>query len=321
MWDVRRVNDFNLTGLRVVQAVADSGSFTAAAEVLGYTQSAVSKQVAAMEAAAGTSLFRRAPRGVVPTAAGLVMARRVSTVLAELSGARRDLAALADGLSGGVVIGAFPTAAAVLVPQTIARLLRAHPGLQVTLSEGSTPRILRQLRAGHVDVAVVAVGEGLGEHDLDGLVSRVLPGAGMWLAVPADHRLAGRQDVTADDLRSESWVVGAGLRTDPHFGAWPTLTDPVVAHTAASLSTRLGLVAAGLGVALIPSLAARTVPAGVEVVPVADVNWSGRRALALAQNAHGERTAAVVDELAATATVLINTSASADRGSRCVPSE
>lgn len=298
--------EFNLTGLRVVQAVADSGSFTAAADLLGYTQSAVSRQVAAMEAAAGTILFRRESRGVVPTVAGVVVVRRARTVLAELSGARRDLAALADGLSGRVVVGAFPTAAAVLVPRTIARLLHAHPGLQVELREGSTPTTLRRLRARQVDVAVAAFGEGLGEHDLSHLVARVLPGAGMWLAVPAAHRLAGRGDVTATDLVAEKWIVGDGLRSDPHFGAWPTLTNPVVAHSAPSLSTRLGLVAAGLGVALIPSLAARSVPAGVEVVAVADTTWSGRRTVALVHEGQTETTGGVLDELAACAMELLS---------------
>lgn len=306
MCHARRVGEFSLTGLRVVQAVADTGSFTAAAELLGYTQSAVSRQVAAMESAAGTGLFRRESRGVVATSAGEVVVRRVRTILDELSGAHRDLAALADGFSGSVVIGAFPTAAAVLVPRTISRLLTTHPGLQVELREGSTPTTLRRLRSEQVDVALAAIGEGLAEHDLGGLVARVLPGAGMWLAVPVGHRLAGREVVSAADLATESWIVGEGLRSDPHFGAWPTLTKPVVAHSAPSLSTRLGLVAAGLGVALIPSLAARSVPVGVDIVAVADTTWSGRRTVAVVREDRAEATDVVVAELAACATALLD---------------
>ncbi|WP_091178624.1 LysR family transcriptional regulator [Microlunatus flavus] len=305
------MGEFSLTGLRVVRAVADSGSFTAAAELLGYTQSAVSRQVAATESAAGTSLFRRESRGVVLTPAGAVVARRAGAALEQLSGARRDLAALADGVSGRVVIGAFPTAAAVLVPRTMARLLQAHPGLEVELREGSTPTNLRRLRAGRVDVALAAIGDGLGEHDLEHLVTQVLPGAGMWLAVPADHRLARRDDVTAADLVAERWIVGEGLRSDPHFGAWPTLTDPVVAHSAPSLSTRLGLVAAGLGVALVPSLAAGSAPAGVEVVAVADATWSGRRTVAVVREGEESATRVVVEGLAGCADELLGKPASA----------
>lgn len=298
--------DYSLTGLRVVQAVADSGSFTAAAELVGYTQSAVSRQVAAMEAAAGTALFRREARGAVPTPAGEVVARRASVILAELSATNRDLAGLEGGLDGLVVIGAFPTAATVLVPQTIRRLLRAHPALRVELREGSTPTILRQLRAGRVDVAVVAVGEGLPDYDLDGLVARTLPGEGLRLAVPGDHRLVGRVDVTPADLLAEIWIVGEGLRSDPHFAAWPTLSNPAVAYSAPSLATRLGLVAAGLGIALIPSLATLSVPASVKVVTVAEPTWPGRRALTLARADHGPTAAAACDELAACAADLLS---------------
>ena len=292
--------DFSLTGLRIVQAVADCGSITAAAEMLGYTQSAVSRQVATMETAAGCALFRRESRGVVPTRAGTVVARRAATVLAELAATDRELTGLSSDLSGRVVVGGFPAAAAaVLLPRTIARLLRAHPGLQVELREASTPANLRQVRAGRINVAVIAVGGGLADENLERLAVRALHGQGMQLAVPTGHRLAGRTDVTASELVSESWIVGEGLRSESHFGAWPTLANPVVAYSASSLSARLGLVAAGLGIALIPSLAARSVPTGVEVVPVADYAWPGRQALVVARDEYGLPTAAVLDELVA----------------------
>ena len=291
--------DFSLTGLRVVQAVADCGSITAAAEMLGYTQSAVSRQVATMETAAGCALFQRESRGVVPTRAGTVVARRASTVLAELAATDRELTGLSSDLTGRVVVGGFPTAAAVLLPRTIARLLRAHPGLQVELREASTPANLRQVRAGRIDAAVIAVGGGLADENLERLAVRALHGQGMQLAVPTGHRLAGRTDVTASELVAESWIVREGLRSESHFGAWPTLTNPVVAYSASSLSARLGLVAAGLGIALIPSLAARSVPIGVEVVPVADYAWPGRQALVVARDEYGLATAVVLDELVA----------------------
>ena len=291
--------DFSLTGLRVVQAVADCGSITAAAEMLGYTQSAVSRQVATMETAAGCALFRRESRGVVPTRAGTVVARRAATVLAELAATDRELTGLSSDLSGRVVVGGFPAVAAVLLPRTIARLLRAHPGLQVELREASTPANVRQVRAGRINAAVIAVGGGLADENLERLTVRALHGQGMQLAVPTGHRLAGRTDVTASELVSESWIVGEGLRSESHFRAWPTLANPVVAYSASSLSARLGLVAAGLGIALIPSLAARSVPTGVEVVPVTDDAWPGRQALVVARDEYGPPTAAVLDELVA----------------------
>ena len=112
---------------------------------------------------------------------------------------------------------------------------------------------------------------------------------------------AGRDDVTAAELAGERWIVGEGLRSDPHFGAWPTLTDPVVVHSAPSLSTRLGLVAAGLGVALIPSLAAASVPPGVDVVSITDTTWTGRRSVALVRDGDDEASSTVVEALAACA--------------------
>lgn len=273
--------DFTLTGLRVVQAVVDTGSFTAAADALGYTQSAVSRQVAAMEAAAGAPLFVRGARGVAPSPAGMMLARRAATALNEIDAVSTDLAGLQDHVTGRVAIAAFPSAAAVLVPRTLARLGNEHPGLIVEFGEASSPTQLRQLRAHRIDVAVIGVGPDLPTYDFGGLRRDLLLDGGLLLAVPADHRFAGRGTIPVTELRDEPWIVGKGLRDDPQFGAWPTLDHPRIAYAAREWPTRLGLVATGLGIAVLPEVAAAAVPAGVSTVQVDDPAWLGRAIVAV----------------------------------------
>ncbi|MFF7755919.1 LysR family transcriptional regulator [Streptomyces sp. NPDC007971] len=273
--------DFSLTGLRVVQAVVDTGSFTAAADALGYTQSAVSRQVAAMEAAAGVPLFVRGARGVAPSPAGMMLARRATTALNEIDAVSTDLAGLQDHVTGRVAIAAFPSAAAVLVPRTLARLGNEHPGLIVEFGEASSPTQLRQLRAHRIDVAVIGVGPDLPAYDVEGLRRDLLLDGGLLLAVPADHRFAGRGTIPVTELRDEPWIVGKGLRDDPQFGAWPTLDHPRIAYAAREWPTRLGLVATGLGVAVLPEVAAAAVPTGVRTVQVDDPAWLGRAIVAV----------------------------------------
>ncbi len=286
--------DFTLTGLRVIQAVVDTGSFTAAADALGYTQSAVSRQVAAMEAAAGAPLFVRGARGVAPSPAGTMLARRAATALNEIDAVSTDLAGLQDHLTGRVVIAAFPAAATVLVPRALARLRNDHPGLIVEFGEASSPTQLRQLRAHRIDVAVIGVGPDLPAYDFEGLPRDLLLHGSLLLAVPANHRFAGRGTIPVTELRDEAWIVGKGLRDDPQFGAWPTLDHPQIAYAAREWPTRLGFVAAGLGIAVLPELAAAAVPTGVRTVHVDDPAWLGRATVAVTvRNRSPEVTATV----------------------------
>jgi DNA-binding transcriptional LysR family regulator len=265
------VVDVTVLGLRVVAEVARRGSFSAAAAALGYTQSAVSRQVAAMEAAAGAALFDRGARGVRPTPAGEVLVRRAGRVLGEVDGALLELAGLRDRLAGRLVVGTYPTAAAVLVPRAVARLLDRHPGLDVELHEASSPAQLRRLRAGRLEIALVATGGGLPDADLSGLLRepvRIARGPGV--AVADDHELAALDVVDAADLADQVWVVGEGGESEPQFGAWPTLREPRIGYRARGWPTRFGLVAAGLAVSLVPGLAADAVPRGVRWLPVRD---------------------------------------------------
>lgn len=269
--------ELTLTGLRVVAEVALTGSISAAAERLGYTQSAVSRQVASAEAAAGTALFERHARGVRPTAAGEVLVRHAHTVIASVTAAGQELAGLRDRLAGRVAVGGFPTAMASLIPRAVARVAAEHPSLQVQLVESSTPAQLAAIRRGRLEVAVLATGAGLPDYDLDGLArSELRTGRGIGVAVHESHPFAARATVGSADLAGQRWIVGANSTADPEFGAWPELADPQIAYAARSWPTRLGLVAAGLGITLMPGSAAPMIPQRVHWVPITAERGLGR---------------------------------------------
>jgi DNA-binding transcriptional LysR family regulator len=290
-----------LSGLRVCREIALLGSFTAAARSLGYSQPAISRQVAAMEAAAGMPLFVRETRGVRLSAAGTAVVNHAGRILGDVDSLGRDLESLGDSLVGLLRMGVFPTAAAVLAPRAIAHLTSEHPGLSVRLSEASTPTLLGELRNGRLAVAVIAAGTGLPSYDLDGLVVRRIPAGDLCVAVWEGHRLATRagsaRAVPVDELAGERWVIGVGDRGDPQFTAWPTLHDPVIAHRTRSWPSRLGLVAAGLGVCVLPELAAASAPEGVTTVRVDDPGWPGRVTLAVARPEPTAEARAALDAL------------------------
>src|ERR1700739_4955679 len=149
--------DASLTALRVFREVAERGTLTAAASALGYTQSAVSRQIAALERAAGTQWLERRHDGVRRTPAGQVVLRRMAAVIDQIDATARELAGIPEQQSV-VRLGWFASAGAVLVPRALAALRRTHPGISVRSREGGTPALVRALRAGTVDLAVVASG-------------------------------------------------------------------------------------------------------------------------------------------------------------------
>ncbi|GAA3586541.1 LysR family transcriptional regulator [Kribbella ginsengisoli] len=295
--------EMTLVGLRVVLEVARAGSFSGAAERLGYSQSAVSRQVLVMEKVVGTALFERHARGVRATAAGEVLVRHAGRVIDGVAAAGQELAGLRDRLAGRLSVGGYPTASAVLLPRAIGRLLRVHPGLQIRVVEGSTPAQLQALRRGRLEVAILATGKGLPAYELDGLqLSELARGRGSGVAVAESHAFAAREFVRPDELVDEVWVVGARSGDAPEFGAWPGIEEPRVSFAVRDWPTRLGLVAAGLGIALVPGVAAESVPRGVRWVPVREEGSGfGRTAWAVTGADPGPAASAMVGALQAEA--------------------
>jgi DNA-binding transcriptional LysR family regulator len=303
MRNLHGMSELTITGLRVVREVAARGSFSAAADALGYTQSAVSRQVAAMEAAAGVPLFERRPRGAEPTRAGRALLGHGAAVLEHVEAARLELAGMRDRLEGRLTVGAFPTALSVLVPRALARLREAHPALVVLLREGGTPAHLRRLRAGRLEVATVATGDGLEPYDLSGLrAERVIEG-GLMVAVGSGHHLAGRDTVDVAELEHEAWIVAGG--EPPQFDVWPAAPGkPRVAHAVRDWPGRLGLVAAGLGIAVVPEIVAGAMPPGVRLIAVDEANPVRRAVLAVTRPERSPGAAALVEALRAEGAAL-----------------
>jgi DNA-binding transcriptional LysR family regulator len=261
--------ELSLMGLRVLREVASQGSFTAAAQSLGYTQSAISRQVAGLERAAGTPLFERTARGVRLTDAGDALLPRAGTVLDVVDAAQQELAGMAQLATGRLRVGAFPTAVAALVPRAMAGLTRRQPGIHISLREGGTPAQLKRLSSGSLDVAVIGFLPG-GEVTRDRRISlEHLIDDPLLLAVGPEHRLARRRTVDLDDLADESWIAASNDASDTMIGAWQWADwRPRVDLIAREWTAKLGLVAAGLGVTLVPGLAAAAVRPDVALVRI-----------------------------------------------------
>lgn len=277
--------ELSVTALRVVRAVAAHGSLSGAARTLGYSQPAVSRQVSAAEKAAGQPLFVRGARGVRTTPAGEIVARFATETLASLDRLDERLDELASGPQVRVRVGAFPAASAALLPFALARALEQQPRLTFALTEASSPRLVHQVVAERLDVAVVASGPGLPQPALEGLRITPLPGGELLVGVPRGHPLAAMEGpVPVRELAHAPWIVGKGAGDEPQFGAWPTLTEPVIAFRARAWHSRFGLVAAGLGVCVVPGLLAPVVPQNIALVRVDDPNRLGRSILAVTRN-------------------------------------
>jgi DNA-binding transcriptional LysR family regulator len=263
MLDVRR--------MRVLREVAARGSFSAAAEALSFTQSAVSQQVAALEREAATKLVERGSRGIRLTPAGHALVSHADAILARLDDAEQELAAIA-GLKGGRLrTASFQSAGATLVPRALAEFHRRHPDVDLSASTAESPEARELLRSGEIDVAIVEDFEAqpLLSPDLE---TEHLLDDPYYIALPTGHRLAERKRVALIDLADEDWI-----------NSCPgTTCDQVVLNAcrAAGFEARVvvqcdandqmqACVAGGLGVAMWPQLALAHVRPGVEVKQVA----------------------------------------------------
>lgn len=283
--------------LEVFRTVARLGSITAAARVLSFTQSAVSRQVAALEAETGGRLFDRLARGVELTAEGRSLLPHADAVLDRLADAHRDLDELRGLGAGRLRVGAFPTALAALVPRALAAFRVDHPGVASSLVEGVTPVLLDRLVAGGADLAVVTEGAGRpldqGRFDLHHLLDERL-----LVAVPAGHRLADRRGVRLADLADEAFVAGSSAVEDTLIRAAAGFR-PRIDVVATGWTAKLGCVAAGLGVTLVPLLAATDVRPDVVLLELAAGEASTRRVAAATSvgRARSPAVTAFLDEL------------------------
>ncbi|MET7987513.1 MULTISPECIES: LysR family transcriptional regulator [unclassified Streptomyces] len=272
--------EMTLVGLRVLREVAERGTFTAAADALGYTQSAVSRQMAALEQATGVRLFDRHAGGVRLTGSGRALLRNAVVALDALEAADRELRGAEEVERGRVRLGFFPTAGAVIVPQALATLRHEHPRLQVTTREGTTPSLVRALRAGTLDLALLSSRPPHRSPDTDDPPLSVEPLLEVHLAVavPEGSPFAERGSVSVEEIAREPWIASPGTANEPLLGVWPGLPGrPTVRHVARDWLTKLHLVAAGAGITTATPTLLPVVPPGVRFVPVEGVAEEVRR--------------------------------------------
>jgi DNA-binding transcriptional LysR family regulator len=272
--------EMTLIGLRVLREVAERGTFTAAADALGYTQSAVSRQMAALEQATGARLFDRYPGGVRLTGSGRALLRHAVVALDALEAADRELHGAEEVERSRVRLGFFPTAGAVIVPRALALLRQDHPHLQVTTREGTTPSLVRALRVGTLDLALLSSRPPHRSPDTDDPPLSVEPllEAHLAVAVPAGGPFAERGSVSVEEIAREPWIASPGTADAPLLGVWPGLPGrPTVRHTARDWLTKLHLVATGAGITTATPTLLPAVPPGVRLVPVEGVAEEIRR--------------------------------------------
>jgi DNA-binding transcriptional LysR family regulator len=294
MLDVRK--------LRVLRELSERGTIAATAEALSFTPSAISQQLSALERETGVELLAREGRRLALTDAARRLVARTDDVLAALEAAEADLEASVGQVRGTLAVAAFPTAAATLLPPAVAALRRGHPALEVRVEELEPHESLPALRLGEVDVAIAHEYDSIPRRPDPAFTEHPLMADPLRVALPAGHPLATRATVDLADLRTERWIAG---RPGTHCGIVVTTAsraagfEPEIAAHASEFPTMLALVAAGLGVAIVPRLAATSAVEGIVLV---DPRPALERRIFAAVRPGSGRRAAVAAVLAALAT-------------------
>ena len=258
----------HLGRLRVLCEVVKRGSFSAAAESLSYTQSAVSQSIARLESETGATLIVRDRRGVRPTDAGATLVAHAQEIFARVEAAEADVGAVLGLRSGKLRVASFPSAGATLMPLAVAEFRARHPGVALTLAEGEPEEIAPRLRAGEFDLALLFEFPGVRERPTVGLRSTRLLDDPMHVALPASHPLAGKRSLRLADLSGEDWVQTSASSPCARHVVRSCLAagfEPKATFESDDYETVQGLVAAGVGVALIPRLALTHVHPGIVV--------------------------------------------------------
>lgn len=278
--------------LRAFVAVAESGSFRDAAQRLHMSQPGVSRALSALEHELGGALVVRGHGRVSLTALGERALLRSRTLLREAEAMRHDRDEL-DGIAGGHVrLGSMPSVSSTILPPLLAGLARRHPALSVTVIDGHDDELVAWVRDGTVELAVVA-----GEHP--DLSLYPLATDELLAVLPATHPLTARSRVTARDLACEPFIL---TRAGCERMILATLTAhgiaPSVTHEVTEASSILALVSQGLGISIMPGLAAKDPPVNVELRPLKP---RAQRRLSLATTPTGAPSPPVQAILAASA--------------------
>lgn len=259
----------NPVHLRTLVEVVKTGSFAEAARRLGYTASAVSQQISAFERAVGVTLFEREAHSIRPAAAAVLIADRGGELLAALDGFEHEVKAMVQGLRGRLRIGTFPTASARVVPKALAKLQAELPGAEIRLDEAEPDDVLPLVLAGELDLALVYAYDLVPRTWPEDLTVLPLLDESLLVMVPSAHQ-AAKNNVKLEDLKDERWIASR----DGTSGA-TCLTRlcaaagfaPKIAFRSNDYEVVQSLVAAGVGVALVPALGYKEL-AGTHAMPL-----------------------------------------------------
>jgi DNA-binding transcriptional LysR family regulator len=254
---------FDVKQLRVLRAVAEHGSFSAAADALSYSQPAISQQIAALERRAGTTLVDRGTRGVRLTDAGQALVEHAEVVIARLAAAEAELEAIAGIRGGRVRLASFPTAGASILPPAVAEFSARHPDVELSFVEREPEEAAQMLRAAELEIAIVFEYDALNppefERFYEGIELHPLVDDPMFLALPRDHPLTRKKRVRIGDVADETWIQETGSHS--WCGSFHEAVcaragfSPRVGFRSDDYNVVQGLIAAGVGISLLPGLA------------------------------------------------------------------
>jgi DNA-binding transcriptional LysR family regulator len=257
--------------LRTFVAVAECGSFSAAAALLGYTQSAVSQHIAALEHDLGTPLLRRRP--VVPTPSGERLLEHAGPILLRLDAARADVRRTIADPPGTLTIAASPLAAASgRLATALREVRRSRPGTEVAVMVCSRDAVVQGVAAAEFDLGLIdgvaAPSDPLRLSDAGSLRTSAVTHESLVVALPKDHPLAGRRGLALDDLADARWIDAPDLAaplTTLRSAAGSDGFRPALTYTGTDLQTLQTLLAAGHGLAVLPESATAD---GLTAVPL-----------------------------------------------------
>jgi DNA-binding transcriptional LysR family regulator len=264
-----------LKQLRVLRAIGETGSFSAAAGELDYTQPAVSKIVASLEREMGTVLVDRETRPIRLTDAGAALARHADEVFERLLTAEAEVQAIARLDSGTLSVGVFSSAGAAFFVDALRELRAKHPAIHVSITEGMPSALVDMLREGDLDLAIVFDFPQAGEDRGEGLEVHHLLDDPFDLVVPADHTLAGAKEVAYADLAEQDWLLPDFGPDSPSMkllrrGCAAAGFEPRIVFRVNDCDMTLAMVAAGEGISALPRLILPRNHAGIRTRPFAD---------------------------------------------------
>ena len=289
---------FDARLLTVFREVATRGSFSDAATALSFTQPAVSQQIARLERQLGTRLLARDARGATLTPAGEVLLRHAETMLAQLREAEAEVQAVAGVERPRLRVGAFASAAASIMPPALAELRSSHPAAAVTMRVAEMPESLDALRTGDLDLSVIIDSERAPlEVPADIEVADLFDDPFL-AALPYSHRLAGRGAIALAELGDEEWMVTGIANSCPDTtivldACREAGFRPQASFSSDDYAAIQGMVASGMGVAMIPSLALVNARDDIAIRPLRGTSLKRRVRAAVA----ADRPSALADAL------------------------